>query len=456
MTALTLRDCRRLMSRGRWPLTSEAGVIARAIGWGDEGLRTLDRLISRYGADTIAIDLLFQAKDPEDDGWWVEVEEEADRTDHKVGEDAPISDGAHTNAEANTHGGDGNSGECQHAAQTSADDRDGSDSACNAGAAGDTPDGRDCDAAGDDASNGGTPELSKSSAKAGKPTGQGEFGADEVTEGMGSHPDDDDSSPADDEPAGNRCPAEGGEECDAGTEHGPKASHGDAGAPKADSHSASGGCAVRVSPSLARVTEVARISRALSRLMADATRQEPCPLWDGKRVVRELVTRQARLHRMRRDVPAIKGMLVLYDVSGSCSWIADRTWSIAEMLARRYSGFYAAQTPALGIFDAEGSLDPSTIVGRSAKRFAKLPPIVGHGADVDGWARVKAAGISHMLVFGDAHGTLGYRAAAKAGIRVLWANPNPDIAPVDTSWCDYTLIADGDIAAAVETLTRRA
>jgi hypothetical protein len=194
--------------------------------------------------------------------------------------------------------------------------------------------------------------------------------------------------------------------------------------------------------------------------MADTTRQEPCPLWDGKQVVREIVTRQVRLHRMRRDAPAVKGLLVIYDVSGSCEWIAARTWGIAEALAMRYVGFYAAQTPAIGFDDdanAEGSLDPSTIIGRNTRRFAKLPPIVGYGADVDGWARVKAAGISHMLVFGDAHGTAGYRAAAKAGIRVLWANPNPDIAPSDTSWCAYTLIADGDIAGAVENLiTRRA
>jgi hypothetical protein len=84
-------------------------------------------------------------------------------------------------------------------------------------------------------------------------------------------------------------------------------------------------------------------------------------------------------------------------------------------------------------------------------------PIVGsgHGDDIDGWRSLKAAGISHMLVFGDAHGTTGYRAAAEAGIRLLWANPNRSIAPVDTAWCDYTLIADGDIAAAVENLIIR-
>jgi hypothetical protein len=452
VSALTLRDCRRLMSRGRWPMTTEADAIVRAIGWGDDAMRTLDRLISRYGAGAVAFDILYEA-----DSVFVEVEEieEADRTDHEIGEDAPVSDGAHIDADADTHGGDGNSGECEHAAERAAEGRDASDSACHSSATGDTPDGRERDAASDDASNGGTLELDDSSAQAGKPTDQGDDGADKVTEGMGSHPTDGHSTDADEEPDGDRCPAKGDVEAVDGNMREPQASDGDAGAPEADSQGASGGCVVRVSPSLARVTEVARIARALSRLMADAARPEPSPLWDGKRVVRELVTRQARLHRMRRDVPAIKGLLVLYDVSGSCEWIAARTWGIAEALAKRYSAFYAAQTPAAGA--AEGSISPASIICRDAYRLARLAPIIGggHGDDVSGWRRIEAAGISHILVFGDAHGTAGYRAAAEAGIRVLWANPNARIAPIDTAWCDYTFIADGDIAAAVETLARR-
>jgi hypothetical protein len=426
-------------------MSAEADAVAHAIGWGDDALRAIDRLISRYGAFAAAADVLSIEAD----------RARAERTDHMAGEDAPISEGEHANADANTHGGDGNSGECEHAAETAADNRTGSESACDAGSTGDTPEGREREAVGDDANSGGTLEPSDSSAKAGQPTGQGETGTEEVTEGMGSQTIDDDSMPADEEPEGSRCPAAGGVESISGPTSAPQAS-GDAGSPEADSQDASGGCVVGVSQSLARVAEVARISIALSRLMADAARPEPSPMWDGKRVVHELVTRQVRLHRMRRDVPAVRGLLVIYDVSGSCGWIAARTWGIAEAMAKRYSSFYAAATPAVEE-GAEGSLDPSRIVGRGAYRFAKLPPIVGnrHGDDVAGWSRLKAAGVSHILVFGDAHGTAGYRAAAEAGIRVLWANPNPSIAPFDTDWCDYTIIADGDIAAAVETLTRR-
>jgi hypothetical protein len=427
------------MSRGRWPASEEADAIARAIGWGAGALQHIDRLISRYGALRLAADV---------------VRAEAGRTDHKVGEDAPISDGAHENADAATHGGDGNSGECDHAAETAAEDRDAPESACDAGALGDTPDGRGHETAGDDA-DGGTPECSGPSAHdAGQPTDRGDHGADEVTEGMGSRPIDDHFTPADDEPVGTRCPAEGGVESVDGNLRAPQDS-GDAGAPESDFQGAfsRGGGAVKVSPTLARVTEVARIARALSRLMSDATRPDPSPLWDGKRVVRELVTRQVRIHRMRRDVHAVKGLLVLYDVSGSCAWIADRTWGIASALASRYAGLLAAPTSSCA--GAEGSLDPREIVGRTARMYAGLPPITGYGDDVERWRMIRAAGVSHMLVLGDAHGTPGYRAASEAGIRVLWANPNAHIAPRDTAWCVYTLIRDDDIASAVETLAQR-
>jgi hypothetical protein len=431
--------------------------------------RALDWLISQYGPDASAADVWAAIRqhaagnpdrqhDRQQHAAGESDRQEADSTDHNVGQDAPISEGAHTNDTADSHGGDGNSGECQHAAQTSAEDLAGSDSACNAGTTGDTPNpGHGIERAGDDASNGGTSGESShggtpepgDDAQHGADQG-GDRGADEVpASGMGSGAD-----------------AAPGEECD----HRQETADASA-SPGADDQSSDGtesfaaavteegGARASIDrPTLAAVSELARVVRALSRLMADATRQEPCPLWDGKRLVRELVTHQVRLHRMRRDTPAVNGLLVIYDVSGSCEWIAARTWGIAEALAMRYKGFYAAQTPALSsdYANAEGSLDPSEIVGRDTKRFSKLPPIVGYGDDVDGWARVKAAGISHMLVFGDAHGTAGYRAAAKAGIRVLWANPNPDIAPSDTSWCAYTLIADGDIAGAVESLARRA
>jgi len=419
--------------------------------------RALDMLISRFGPDASAKDV------------W----------DAICAQQQAAGEG---NQQQQQAAGEGNQQQQQQqAAEKAAENRDASDSACNkdTGATGDTPDPAHDGASADDDANtggasgeaptGGAPESGNAAQQ--EAEREGERGTDEVTaSGMdsgadpapgeeGDHRQDDaadaSASPGVEDQSDDQT--EAGDQSDDQTEAGEEAGE-DAGDQTGEdaSFGQEGGRTASVTPSLARVTEVARIARALSRLVADATRTEPSPLWDGERVVRELISRQVRLHRMRRNMPAVKGLLVLYDVSGSCAWIAARTWGIAEALAKRYSAFYAAQTPATEDC-AEGSLDPAGIVGRGAKRFAKLPPIIGdgYGDDVAGWRRLKNAGISHLLVFGDAHGTAGYHAAAKAGIKVLWANPNACIAPRNTAWCDYTLIADEDIAGAVETLVRR-
>jgi len=425
--------------------------------------RALDMLISRYGPDASAKDVWDALTASESRGASESARDAAGTTGdtsdpaqerESAGDDA--SDGGASGESSS--GGTPESGDDAQQQAEQGDDR-GADEVTASG----------MDSGADAAPRGGS-DHRQEDADASASLGADDQSDDraEAGEGAGDQPDDQtETGEVAGDDAGEEADGETGEEADgetgevAGdqpddqTEDGEGAGEDDEDGEGAGYGEQEGGRVAKVAPSLARISEVARIARALSRLMADATRPEPSPLWDGKRVVREMITRQVRLHRMRRDIPAVKGLLVLYDVSGSCEWIAARTWGIAEALAKRYGGFYAAQTPAYGPGDAEGSLDPSKIVGRSAMRFAKLPPIVGYGADVDGWARVKAAGISHVLVFGDAHGTAGYRAAAKAGIRVLWANPNSDIAPYDTSWCDYTLITDDDIAAAVENLTRR-
>ena len=73
----------------------------------------LDRMISRLGPDFVLSDRIEGSRP------------EAERTNHRTGSDAEISAGAHTNQDAATHGGDGNSGECDHHAQTAAAGREG-------------------------------------------------------------------------------------------------------------------------------------------------------------------------------------------------------------------------------------------------------------------------------------------------------------------------------------------
>lgn len=432
--------------------------------------RVLDWLIGQYGPDASAADVLATLRrlDPELAQAVRDRQQhaagdpdrvQADRTDHEIGEDAPISDGAHT-ADADAHGGDGNSGECDHAADTAANDRTASESTCQAGATGDTPEpAQEIERADADASNGGAPGESSPGGTPepgvdAQPHAEqgGDCGTDEATaSGMGSGAD-----PASGEEGDHRDETP---DASASPEAEDQSSIADAAADNAAADGASqGGSRSPVAgPTLAKISDVARIARSLTRLMADATKPDPSPLWDGRRVVRELVSRRYSMARMRRDVRAPKAVLVLYDMSGSCAWIADRTWGIAQALATRYSALLAAPTASAA--GEEGTLAPEEIEGRSPiVRALRRHAHIWRG-DAEGWRAVRAAGITHMLVFGDAHGIDGYLAASVAGIKVLMANPNPNIAPHPyhiAALAGYTEIAGDDIASAVEALTRRA
>lgn len=193
-----------------------------------------------------------------------------------------------------------------------------------------------------------------------------------------------------------------------------------------------GGGALCITPaSVADVRDVAEVLRALQRLAALARRQEPTPRWDAHRVVRELVSRQVRLHRMRQDAPTIRAALLVYDLSGSCAWIAARLAGIATWLAAHEPRIVVAPTGGhiCGYRYSEGIIVRDEISGRSPvlqaiRRLA--PEVIEHAQDYHALRRV---GVSHMLVLGDAHGHEGYQAAVDAGIDVRWVNPNPDIAP---------------------------
>lgn len=143
-----------------------------------EFARALDRLISIHGPNARLVDVMGAASRPD-----------AERTDHKVGNDLVV-DGSGKNPDAAAHGGDGNSGEVDSPAATSADGRVGDSALGEEGAAADTPDAPpQCGTAGKDSDEGacrgaadGAPE------REGVPAEQGEGGPDEGTAGMGSHP----------------------------------------------------------------------------------------------------------------------------------------------------------------------------------------------------------------------------------------------------------------------------
>jgi hypothetical protein len=72
------------------------------------------------------------------------------------------------------------------------------------------------------------------------------------------------------------------------------------------------------------------------------------------------------------------------------------------------------------------------------------------------WKLYNAAGITHLLVIGDAHGHRSYKSAADAGINVLWCNPNEDVQPdkkeIANRNIKYILMQDEDIARAISRL----
>ena len=152
-----LRDLRRAVSRdGAYrshPLYHLARVWAGALGIDPRFphiMRDLDRAISRLGPDydvwpeiaAIAEAVEIDPRDAAGVDRIIEERPEAERTEHKTGSDE-VSDGPHTNPDADTHGGDGNSGEIDHPSETAADNRQGGQQAAtpNPGEDGDAGEG---------------------------------------------------------------------------------------------------------------------------------------------------------------------------------------------------------------------------------------------------------------------------------------------------------------------------
>lgn len=466
---LRLRDLRRLIARGRH--TARALRVAAALGitsspYGEDVgrvCRALDRLISVHGPDALVEPLCLAARQAAEDG----QRALADRTDHTVGEDAPISDGPHTDADAATHGGDGNSGEVDRRAETAAARRAGdvSGSAPSGSAAGDTPDPQagDHGAAADSREGGQQTGSSRSGTTAPDARGGvGDHGPDEGTGEMGTQlaarP-----AAADNGAAGTGAPAEGsGGDAHASTigeatgegvpegEAGPgarkRATGRDAGSPRP------------------RIVDVAihvaasRIAAAMERLVwvAGAQSHTATPRWDGRALVRELVTRRVALHRARRPARVPRGILVTPDLSASCRWVAGLTLPLARRVAERRDLVLAPT----------GQGRPEGVVayaeGRSALARAVRRLIDEHGPvyTVAHWRAMLGVGITHVLVLGDVHGHASYTAARDAGIRVLWLDPNAADMPVDdTAGMVYEAIRDATpvgVAEAFERAVRRA
>ncbi|RMH52233.1 MAG: hypothetical protein D6682_02405 [Zetaproteobacteria bacterium] len=134
--------------------------------------RELDRLVSRYGANTRLAELIGRVA--------------ADRADHRIGSDQAAPATRHTSNAV--HGGDGNSGEVDHLAEKSAQ-RDGGGAPMDGSVPAVTPDAKEgSDGARTDSQEAGGAERPSTPTTGGVPARQGDRGGDEPTAGMGSQP----------------------------------------------------------------------------------------------------------------------------------------------------------------------------------------------------------------------------------------------------------------------------
>lgn len=281
------------------------------------------------------------------------------------------------------------------------------------------------------------------------PTGQGDSGADEATEGMGAHPRRD-TGASDESADGYRAQAEAGDGRKPGTSDQPQASqhHAGRGGDMTDQRSGEAGAdfahraeygqgeawsphrrhgsssaatkAARI-PTLAEV----RIASAVRRLVSAVGRRsiDPTPRWDSRALTRELVSRRLALHRARQQQARPEYLLMVTDHSGSCSWCADILEAAAQSVVRRLRGVAIAPTACAGY--SEGIVTHAYGDRALVQLIDRV--IAKHGGAIfsqEAWADARAAGVSHILVLGDVHGWHSYVAARDAGVRVLWADPN--------------------------------
>jgi hypothetical protein len=287
----------------------------------------------------------------------------ARRQDHTTGTDRVVQTPVGV-ANADAHGGDGNSGEVAHRAQTSAPDRDGCESAaCDAAA--DTPDGTpEGTGAGTNCSNaGGRTATDGASAREGEgtPTGQGDDGGENPTGEMGSHLSGTQTA-ADKGAAGNGFSAEGdgtgagqdssaaaaqaqGESqsigaADAGAASGSTSESvvlGDAESP-ADAYS-DGGQHLSADPMVcgARERRAMRETADLLRRIIETeigARGRETPRVDARTLVREIVSRRCAIGRARRHEADIRELVLAVDESGSCSAVVNTLYATALTIAR--------------------------------------------------------------------------------------------------------------------------
>jgi hypothetical protein len=201
--------------------------------------------------------------------------------------------------------------------------------------------------------------------------------------------------------------------------------------------------------------EAAEISAALRRLLdvVGAKSDRVMPRVEPRALVRELVSRRYAIHRAYRRQPQPRMLMFMPDMSGSCAWIARITGGVATSIAKTDDRVLVCPT-AWGSSHHEGVI--GEVIGTHAPLVVQaLVPMRKRlsieesflGENPKHWEVLRAIGVTHLLVLGDVHGHRAYTAAAKAGVRVLWCDPNARTMVVNKSernqMAAYVAITDG-------------
>lgn len=168
-----------------------------------------------------------------------------------------------------------------------------------------------------------------------------------------------------------------------------------------------------------RTARDARVcARELRRLLADTPGLglDPSPRLDHRRLVAELVTRRYALSRAQRRELAPGLVLLLADVSGSCSAVCSSTVAAARALA-------AEMSVVLVIEHANGEVQRAS--GQVAPRAAAAMRGRPRGA-YNCWPRISAVvaalgiPVRAAIAWGDTDASDDYRLLVEAGVTLWW------------------------------------
>ncbi|RMG78602.1 MAG: hypothetical protein D6712_21125 [Chloroflexi bacterium] len=169
----------------------------------------------------------------------------------------------------------------------------------------------------------------------------------------------------------------------------------------------------------------ARLKGAVNHLFAFVSGRRTADTihrWDARKLCVELLTNRLALHRARQHKMRPQYLVVITDWSGSCAHASDYIEAAAQAIAR-IDGVVVCPT---GKGDPEGIVVLKDCYGDSAL-LRQMKNVGNMISNDEQWRQMRDLGVHHVLAMGDVHGRRAYEAIVKAGVRLGWIDPNPDM-----------------------------